>query len=115
MPPKPHFFTDAEIEGLDSELVAKLDWARGRSGVPFVITSGKRSEDHNETVGGVKDSAHTRGLAVDLRCADGEVRYKMLNALFLAGFKRIGIYDKHIHADLDPSLPQEVAWVGISH
>lgn len=115
MPPKPHYFTEAEVEGLDSELVAKLDWARGRAQVPFIITSGKRSPAENERVMGVDASAHIKGLAVDLRCADSPTRYRMLQALILAGFKRIGIYDKHLHVDLDESLPQEVAWVGVSH
>lgn len=115
MPPKPTYFKPEEIEGLDAELVAKLDWARGRSGVPFIITSGKRSPEENERVMGVDASAHMKGLAVDLRCSDSQARYKMLNALFLSGFKRLGVYDKHIHADLDSSLPQEVVWVGLSH
>lgn len=115
VPPKPTFFTQAEIEGLDTELVAKLDWARGRSGIPFIITSGRRTPEENERAMGVDASAHIKGLAVDLRCSDSESRYKMLNALFLAGFKRLGVYDKHIHADLDPGLPQDVCWVGVSH
>lgn len=115
MPIKSHFFTPEETEGLDGELIAKLDWARGRAGVPFVITSGKRSPEENERVMGVDASAHIKGLAVDLRCSDSESRYKMVNALLLAGFKRLGIYDKHVHADIDASLPQEVIWVGLSH
>lgn len=115
MPPKYTYFTPEEVEGLDAEFVAKLDWARGRSGVPFIITSGKRSPAENERVGGVDASAHVKGLAVDLRCADSQNRFKMMNALLLAGFKRLGIYDKHLHVDLDASLPQEVIWVGVSH
>lgn len=115
VPPKPTFFKPEEVEGLDDELVAKIDWARGRAGVPFVITSGKRTPEENERVMGVDASAHIKGLAVDLRCPDSEARFKMLQALFLAGFKRIGVYDHHIHADIDSSLPQEVVWVGLSH
>jgi hypothetical protein len=112
---KPKFFCDDEIKGLDSELVSKLDWARGRAGIPFVITAGLRTADHNDAVGGVKDSSHLRGLAVDLRLEDGVHRFKMVNALLLVGFKRIGVYDKHVHVDIDPTLPQEVMWVGVSH
>lgn len=115
VPPKPHWFSASEIIGLDTELVAKLDWARGRAGVPFVITSGKRTPEENERVMGVEASAHIKGLAVDLRCSDSVSRYKMLNALLLVGFKRLGVYDRHVHVDLDPDLPQEVVWVGISH
>lgn len=109
-----HFFSDDEVEGLDTELVAMLDWARGRAGVPFIITSGKRSPEHNESVGGVQDSAHTKGLGVDIRCADGNARFRMITALLLAGFKRIGVYDKHLHVDIDGSLAPEVVWVGVS-
>lgn len=115
---KPYtYFKEEEIKGLDKELVAKLDWARGRSGVPFVISSGLRTPERNNdpTVKGVEDSSHLRGLAVDLKCSDSVARFKMVNALFLSGFKRIGIYDAHIHVDMDPTLPQEVAWVGKSH
>jgi zinc D-Ala-D-Ala carboxypeptidase len=109
------FFEEKEVEGLDPELVAKLDWARGRSGVPFTITSGFRSPEQNERVMGVDGSAHTKGLAVDLRVPDSSSRYKMVNALLLVGFKRIGVYTAHIHIDLDASLPQEVLWIGESH
>lgn len=115
MPPKPTYFKPEEIEGLDAELVAKLDWARGRSGVPFIITSGRRTPEDNERVMGVDASAHIKGLAVDLRCSDSTARYKMLQALLLVGFKRLGVYDKHLHCDLDPDLPQEVVWIGVSH
>lgn len=110
-----HFFNDDEIKGLDKELCAMLDWARGRAGVPFVITCGLRTVDHNEQVGGVQDSAHLRGLGVDLACSDSYSRYKMVQALLLAGFKRMGVYDKHIHVDRDDTLPQDVMWGGVSH
>lgn len=107
-----HFFKDEEVAGLDKELCAMLDWARGRSGVPFVITCGLRTPTQNDKVGGVQDSAHLRGLGVDLACTDSTARFKIVQALLLAGFKRIGIYtDGHIHADRDPSLPQDVMWM----
>lgn len=112
---KPTFFTLNEVTGLDQELIAKLDWARGRAGIPFVITNGVRTPSQNAKVGGVEDSSHLKGLAVDLRCSDGETRFKIVNALLLAGFKRIGVYDKHCHVDISHDLPQNVMWTGISH
>lgn len=110
------FFTDEEVKGLDQELCAKLDWARGRSGIPFVITSGLRTVEQNSEASGVSDSSHLKGLAVDLRIQDASAsnRFKMVNALLLSGFKRIGIYDKHCHVDIDSNLPQNVMWTGIS-
>lgn len=107
-----HFFKDEETKGLDKELCAMLDWARGRAGVPFIITRGLSTILENDKVGGVQDSAHLKGLGVDLACTDSNDRFKMVQALLLAGFRRIGIYtDGHIHADRDLSLPQDVIWI----
>jgi len=111
----PKHFTDYEIVGLSPRLVDMLDKARELSGVPFVITSGARNEAQNANAQGVKNSAHTRGLAVDLACSDASARFHMLAALFEVGFARVGIYDKHVHVDCDLSLPQDVAWWGTSH
>ena len=108
-------FKPEEIEGLDNELVAKLDWARSRSGVEFFITSGKRTPEHNKAVGGVDKSSHVKGLAVDLRVPNSQARYKMIQSLLLAGFRRVGVYPAHLHADIDPELPQDVIWLGESH
>jgi zinc D-Ala-D-Ala carboxypeptidase len=109
------WFSEAEIEGLDPRLVEMLDRARGLAKTPFRITSGRRSADQNQQAGGVMDSAHTRGLAVDLGCFDSRARMRMLSGLIVAGFRRIGCYDRHLHADIDETLPQDVLWVGQSH
>lgn len=109
------YFKESEVEGLDPEFVAKLDLARSKAGIPFVITSGKRSQENNSAIGGVGDSSHLRGLAVDLRCSSSPDRYKMILALLSVGIKRIGIYDKHCHVDADLTLPQDVIWIGESH
>lgn len=109
-----NYFTDEEVKGLDAELVAKLDWARKRSGAPFIITSGLRTEGSNEMVGGVGNSSHIRGLAVDLKVSDSITRFRMVQALLLVGFKRIGVYNHHLHVDMDSTLPQEVMWLGES-
>lgn len=107
-------FSEREVRGLKPELVAKLDQARGFAGVPFIITSGYRSPEDNTAAGGVEDSAHTRGEAVDLACSSSSVRHKMLSSLYLVGFNRIGVYDRHLHADVSSSLPQGVTWWGKS-
>jgi hypothetical protein len=82
-----------------------LDDARSIAGVPFVLTSAFRAGDPR---------SHGRGLAVDIRCSDSETRWRILKGVILAGFLRIGIYDRHIHVDIDESLPQRVAWWGRS-
>ena len=76
---------------MDSEFLKMLDTARDTAGVPFKITSGYRSKEHNEAVGGVPNSSHLRGYAADIACTDsGGDRYIILNAIIKAGFKRIG-------------------------
>lgn len=92
------------------ELLALLNHARQIAGVPFSITSGARCGDRNKKVGGNQNSAHTRGLAVDIAYINSVTKYHILRGLFVAGFKRIGDNtDKSfIHCDIDESLPQNV-------
>lgn len=109
-----HYFSDLELEGLDRELAAKLDMARGIAGVPFRLTS---------TTGGVHapNSAHYKGLAVDIglgHLAEGfernTVRWAMLKGLFAAGFQRIECAPGHIHVDLGkpPDYVSPTFWMG---
>lgn len=117
-----NYFKDAEVAGLDNELVAKLDQARHRAGIPFFITDGLRTPATNTDPNAVQDSAHLTGHAVDLRCHDAPSLWKMLDGLFAAGFKRIGVYLKisdgkgvptHLHVDNDSTKPQEVVWLTV--
>jgi len=87
-----------------------LDDARGIAGVPFKITSGYRTRRHNQDVGGVEDSAHRNGYAVDIHVPDSRTRWKILDALIKVGFNRIGIADTFIHVDNDPTKPENVIW-----
>lgn len=109
------FFSDEESKGLDAELMSKLDTARAVAGVPFKITSGLRSCDANTAALGVENSAHLSGKAVDLAVEDGAQRFLIVKGLLAAGFVRVGAYDRHVHCDVSPTLPQNVLWVGVSH
>lgn len=109
------YFKEEETKGLSTELVNMLNEAREISGVPFIITSGYRDPQKNDGVGGVKDSAHTKGLAVDIRASD-EILGKMIAfGLGKAGFVRAGFYTKHIHVDIDKEKPQVIWNGGESH
>lgn len=108
------YFTDSEVEGLDTELIAMLDMARGIAGIPFRLTS---------TTGGqhAPNSAHYKGLAVDIGLGHlpegfdrNTQRWAMLKGLFAAGFQRIEICEKHIHVDrgLPPDYVSPTCWIG---
>ena len=73
-------------------------------GYDVVITSAYREDD---------PKAHGRGLAVDIRVRGGAMR-KVFTYHAIKLFGRVGVYDKHIHVDEDPSRPQNVLWVGQS-
>lgn len=96
--------------------MSRLDTARELCGFPIVITSGKRTPEQNAAASGTSESSHMQGLAVDLRAPTGQnEREKMIWALGRAGFRRMGIYTRHIHADVDEKKDQDVVWFGVSH
>ncbi len=87
-----------------------LDQARAIAGVPFVLTSTLRDVNKNTEAGGVTNSAHLTGEAVDIHCPNSSSRMKMVNALLSVGFNRIGIGNTFVHADVSKTLPQNVIW-----
>ena len=105
------YFTEDEVQGLDQELIAKLDQARHLSGIPYILTSTLRSIEENQAAGGVQDSAHLTGQAVDIRVTDAYSRFQITRGLILVGFKRLGLYSGHVHVDISQSLPQSVIWI----
>jgi len=105
------YFTEKEVEGLKSELVVLLDKAREMAGIPFVLNSTVRNVEENSSVGGVPDSAHIYGMAVDIRVRNSVERFAIVNALLKAGFKRVGVGKTFVHCDIDQSKPQNVIWL----
>lgn len=110
---KKKYFSDKEIVGLKPELVIMLNKAREIANTPFKITSGYRTPEHNKEVGGVPNSAHIKGLAVDLACTT-QTRQAILKGLLTCGIP-VFIEDcpKHIHVDLDSSI-HSMGWGIIS-
>ena len=115
---------DPLIEGLEGSILRLIDDARGKAGVPFRITSGRRSPDSNSgQKDSVKNSAHLTGRAVDLDCRDSHRLWCMIFGLMNVGARRIGVYvtrcednpnrliPRHIHVDDDPDKPQEVLFL----
>ena len=112
-----NYFTQKELSCkccdkyfFDEKTLEMLNEARKIAGIPFIITSGYRCEKHNKEVGGVVGSAHTKGLAVDIRFRNSNELFKIIKGLIMAGFVRIGINykSKFIHTDTDATKPQKV-------
>lgn len=123
-PKRWRYFSEKEVEGLDPEFVAKLDQMRHIAGIPFVITSGKRDEYQNHTVGGKNKSAHMKGLAVDISAKNSHTVMLIHDAALQVGVNRIGTYIlppqpgepiqyTHVHVDVDSELPQQVSWIDV--
>jgi len=87
-----------------------LDRYRDMCGFPFKITSGYRCEKHNKEVGGKPDSAHTKGLAVDIAVGSGNERFDIVEVGLSLNINRFGIAKNFIHIDVDLSKPQNVIW-----
>lgn len=93
-------FPDGEPQ---QDLLEMLQEARDLAGIPFVINSGVRPGDPR---------SHGRGYAADIKATTPRERGMILNAVYLVGFHRVGIYPRHIHVDCDPTLDADVCWIG---
>lgn len=119
-------FKESEVRGLNDEFVQKLDLATAKTAelsiekrrIPFIITSGFRSPEKNQSViGAIADSSHLSGHAVDLLVSSSHEVAVMVQALQAAGINRIGIYVNkywqpiHLHCDDDPTKVAQVLFV----
>ena len=95
---------------MDPYFLQLLDKARTHAQIPFKISSGYRTKEHNKKVGGVPQSSHRLGKACDIACTSSRHRFKIVNALIEAGFNRIGIAKNFIHVDNDENKSCDVIW-----
>lgn len=93
---------------LNPELLPKLEKLREMYGNPIKITSGYRCSKHNKEVGGVSNSRHLMGQAVDIPVAGKEAR-KLVELAILLGFGGIGIAKTFVHLDVRP-LDEATIW-----
>jgi len=62
-------------------MVDRLQQVREAINIPIKITSGCRCATHNKAIGGVEDSGHLNGFAVDIPCTDPFKRKTLVQAL----------------------------------
>ena len=99
-----------EISKMNIPFMLKLQKIRDLMAEPIVTTSAYRCKAHNEAVGGVSTSFHTKGRAVDIRCTDSVYRANLVQYAITAGCYGIGISSEFIHLD-DRPFSQFKMWV----
>lgn len=118
------YFKISEFDGKDSNgnkipgtggnmrasTLIKCDELRVRFGKPLIVASGYRTPERNAQVGGVKNSSHLLGYAVDWKSITDDELIAFLDAAWDAGFRRFGIMATSIHTDDDPTKTSPAIW-----
>lgn len=68
-----------------------LQVIRNELHLPIIVTSGYRSKEVNDKVGGVYSSYHCKGLAADIKCKDMDKLLSVLHS-HLMEIDQLGIY-----------------------
>src|SRR3990167_5344516 len=99
---------------MNIEFVKLLDELRQKIGLPLIVSNGGGyiTQAYNLTVNkSAKYSDHMKGFAVDFLVEDSDSRYKILKAAFELVFVGYGVYDRHVHLDMDFESNKR-CWVG---
>lgn len=99
------------LQDMKQSTMDRFDTAREYAGIPFVFNSAFRSVAWEKKKGRTGTGSHTLGRALDIRATTDRTRAKVLIALIMAGFTRIGIAKTYIHADDSENHSQEVVWL----
>ena len=89
--------------------LVKCDKLRELYGL-LVVASAMRTPERNAQVGGVKNSSHLQGYAVDWKNITDDELIRFLDAAWDAGFRRFGIMAIGIHTDDDPTKTSPAIW-----
>ena len=91
---------------MDEHFIAMLDICRETAEMPFVVTSGFRTDQHQAQLKAEgypvsENSAHLLGKAADIRCRNSSERFNIVGAAIFVGFTRIGISSTSNFVHLD--------------
>ena len=100
-----------ERYNMRGSFLRKLDYAREKAGLPFVVVSGCRCEEHNAAEGGKEDSDHLRGYGADIKATSSFTRWRVVTSAIAAGIRRIGIAKTYVHLGDNMENPNPRMWV----
>ena len=83
-----------EADNLLELIIYCLQPIRNKLGKPMIITSGYRCEELNNKIGGVKNSQHTKGQAVDFKVKGMTVK-EVINFIVDNGFEFDQLINEH--------------------
>jgi|TARA_X000001382_G_scaffold74676_1_gene52206 uncharacterized protein YcbK (DUF882 family) len=94
---------------MDREFIEMLDEARDIARIRFKILSGYRTPLYNTNhFMASTTSTHLIGRAAHIECVNANKRLKIVEALSMVGFKRLGLGSKYIHVDNDDLKPNMI-------
>jgi uncharacterized protein YcbK (DUF882 family) len=98
------------VGDISQELLNILERIRIDIDRPMRVSSGCRCTRHNATVGGVPNSAHTRGVAADIFVSDGGHRRRLMDLGVKHHVPGIGIAKTFVHYDVDTVKRRPSCW-----
>jgi hypothetical protein len=90
------------LEEVNGDVLDRVEKLQSVFGAGVLISSGKRTPEHNDAVGGAKGSQHLDGNAVDIDTSkmSQEDVIRLIETASAMGFGGIGVYEGSIHVDL---------------
>ena len=88
---------------IDKTSLALLQKLRDIYKKPLIINSAYRDPEHNDNIGGSKNSQHLKGKAFDIHIKDQSMGRELEKIAEIIGFTAIGRYKTFIHVDNRPS------------
>jgi len=103
--------SEVVFDKMNPILLIKLELLRHITGLSMTINSSYRGKKYNASVGGAKNSQHTKGTACDIstRRFTAKQKHMFLEEAFKLGFSGIGIYKTFIHLDVRKN---KSLWIG---
>ncbi len=96
------YFNSKESYKINPDFMKIIDKIRGELGRPMIIRSGFRTKAHNKAIGGVINSRHLSGNAIDVKRLDGKFAYDLIGLAYKYNIYGIEIATGHIHLDYRP-------------